>query len=125
MCGAILLVFDFFASTWIGMTMALKKEKHQRAILATFLRVMLPPWLAIVFFIFLGAIGAASGSTGDIFSLVFIWFFGCALLDLLMAGRARMILLAELRSRAYDVATARGLEHELTFSGAFEGTHPV
>lgn len=97
-CGAILLILDIAASIRVGMAMALKKSKQQRAILATFLRIMLLPWLATLFLFFLGPVLGAPMSTGDIFSLIFIWFFGCALLDLLAAARANTIVITHLRS---------------------------
>ena len=97
--GAILLSLDAFALTWVGMSMALKKRGHHRAIYATIARVMLPPWLAILLFIFLG-IGGTHINSGDMIGFVGIWLFGCVIVDLVQAGVARSSLAGLLRERS-------------------------
>jgi ABC-type multidrug transport system, permease component len=97
--GAILLPLDASALGWVGMSMALKKRGHHRAIYATFARVLLPSWLAILLFIFLG-IGGAHFNTGDMIAFVGMWLFGSALVDLVQAGSARAGLAGLLRERA-------------------------
>jgi ABC-type transport system involved in cytochrome c biogenesis permease component len=87
-CGAILLPLDAFALSWVGMSMAMKKRGHHRAIYATFARVMLPPWLAVMMFIFLG-IGGTHMSTGDMIGFVGLWFFGSAIVDIIQSAAAR------------------------------------
>lgn len=97
--GAILLPLDAFALSWVGMAMAMKKRGHHRAIYATFARVMLPPWLAIMLFIFLG-IGGTHFSSGDMIGFVALWMFGSATVDLIQAGAARTRLAGLLRERS-------------------------
>ena len=83
--GAIMLVLDAFALSWVGMSMALKK----RDIIAPFTRPsreMLPPWLAVLLFIFLG-IGGTHISSGDMIAAVGLWLFGSAVVDLVPGGR--------------------------------------
>jgi ABC-type transport system involved in cytochrome c biogenesis permease component len=102
--GAVLLVLDAVALSWVGMSMALKKRGHHRAIYATFARVMLPPWLAILLFIFLG-IGGAHFSSGDMIGFVGLWMFGSAIVDLVQAGASRAGLAGLLRERSVQLNT--------------------
>jgi hypothetical protein len=97
--GAMMLVLDAFALTWVGMSMAMKKRGHHRAIYATFARVMLPPWLAIMLFVFLG-IGGMAMRSGDMIGFVTLWLFGSAIVDLVQAGTARAGLAGLLRERS-------------------------
>jgi ABC-type transport system involved in cytochrome c biogenesis permease component len=96
--GAILLVLDASALSWVGMAMAMKKRGHHRAIYATFARVMLPPWLAILLFIFLG-IGGARINSDDMMGFVGLWLFGSVLVDLIQVGIARTRLAGLFRER--------------------------
>ena len=97
--GTVLLVLDSIALSWVGMSMALKKGGHQRAIYSTFGRIMLPPWLAILLFVFLG-IGGAHFNSSDMIGFVGLWLFGCAMADLIQAGAARAGLTGLLRERS-------------------------
>jgi ABC-type transport system involved in multi-copper enzyme maturation permease subunit len=97
--GALMLVLDAFALSWVGMSMALKKRGHHRAIYSTFARVMLPPWLAILLFIFLG-IGGTHFNGDDMIGLVGLWLFGSVIVDLVQAGAARRGLAGLLRERS-------------------------
>jgi ABC-type transport system involved in multi-copper enzyme maturation permease subunit len=96
--GGILLLLDAFALGWVGMSMAMKKRGHHRAIYATFARVMLPTWLAIFLFIFLGIGGHFNN--GDIIGFVSVWLFGSVIVDLVQAGSARASLAGLLRERS-------------------------
>jgi hypothetical protein len=107
--GAIVLVTDFVALMWTGMVMALQRPKHQRAILATFGRVMLVPWLAILLFVFLSANGAG-WSTGEFEGILVIWFFGCIMLDLTVATRAQWRLAKEFRQSSQATGSSRSIE---------------
>jgi len=97
--GAIMLVLDAFALSWVGMAMAMKKRGHHRAIYATFARVMLPPWLAILLFIFLG-IGGGRINSGDMIGFISLWLIGSVIIDLIQAGAARTRLTGLLRERS-------------------------
>jgi hypothetical protein len=92
------------------MSMALKKRGHHRAIYSTFVRVMLPSWLAVLLFIFLG-IGGTHISSGDMIAAVGLWLFGSAVVDLVQAGAARAGLAGLLRERSVqpNVQIARPL----------------
>lgn len=98
-CGAVLLPLDAFALGWIGMSMAMKKRGHHRAIFATLARVMLPPWLAVMIFFFLG-IGGIHWSSGDMIVVIGLWFLGCVVVNLVQAGAAANGLPRLLRQRS-------------------------
>jgi hypothetical protein len=97
--GALLLVLDAVALSWVGMSMALNKRGHHRAIYSTFARVMLPPWLAIFLFIFL-SIGGTNFNGSDMIGFVGLWLFGCVIVDLVMGATARAGLPGLLRERS-------------------------
>jgi ABC-2 family transporter protein len=101
--GAILLPLDSLALSWVGMAMAIKNPAHHRAIYASFARIMLPPWLAILLFIFMG-IGGTHINSGDMIKLVGMWLFGCVMLNLAQAGIARANLAGLLRERALQTS---------------------
>jgi len=97
--GGLMLVLDAAALSWVGMSMALKKRGHHRAIYSTFARVMLPPWLAVLLFVFL-SIGGTHVNSSDMIGLVAVWLFGCVLVDLVQAATARAGLPRLLRERS-------------------------
>ena len=97
--GGLMVALDALALTWVGMSMALKKRGHHRAIYSTFARVMLPPWLAILLFVFLG-IGGANFNGNDMIGFVGFWLFGCVMLDVVQAAIARVGLPGLLRERS-------------------------
>lgn len=105
--GGLILPLDAFALAWIGMSMGMKKRGHHRAIYSTFARVMLPPWLAIFLFVFLGISGTHMNSN-DMIGMVGFWFLGCIILDLFQAGTARVTLGNLLRERSVqpNIATS-------------------
>ena len=85
--GAVILLADFYALTWVGMWMALRARHHNRAILATLGRVMLPPWLVLLLIWFLGASGGL-GSPDDALIIFVVWHGFSLVLDVLFATRA-------------------------------------
>jgi ABC-type transport system involved in multi-copper enzyme maturation permease subunit len=97
--GAILLPLDAFALSWIGMAMAMKKRGHHRAIYSTLARIMLPPWLAILLFVFLG-IGGTHMNSADMIGFVGLWLFGCLMLNIIQTGAARVALASAFRETA-------------------------
>lgn len=97
--GGLMLMLDAVALSWVGMSMALKKRGHHRAIYSTFARVMLPPWLAVLLFIFLG-IGGANFNGSDMIVFVGLWLFGCVIVDVVQAAIARAGLPGLLRERS-------------------------
>jgi ABC-type transport system involved in cytochrome c biogenesis permease component len=90
--GVVVLLADIYALSWVGMWMGLRARRHHRAILGTLGRVMLAPWLVLLFFWFLGTSGALGGPN-EAFFIFLLWHgFGLAI-DIVFATRAN----AELR----------------------------
>jgi hypothetical protein len=95
-------LLDFYALGWVGMRAALRTKKHNRAILATLGRVMLPPWLILTLPFLLESSGVTLNNRFMKGFFVF-WFILGAIIDLAAGWRAR----AKLR---------RGLRHAVTES---------
>lgn len=70
--GAIILVFDFFALSWVGMRLALRGLRYHRTVLMTVAFVMFPAWAVLAGFIFVSVNGAAASSSVNAF---FFWWF--------------------------------------------------
>jgi hypothetical protein len=106
--GAVLMVVDFHALTWVGMWMALQTRRHTRAILATLLRVMVAPWF-VIFLLVLLTIGGGSLSLGTALGLSLFWFALAAILAHAFASRAKIGLVEAFRqiSAAPDLQTPR------------------
>jgi hypothetical protein len=98
--GALMLLVDFYALGWVGMWMALRNGPHHRAILATLVRVMLAPWLAVVCLVLMtmGGVGLPPDSLA---LFVALWFGLAAVLEHTFAGRAKLDLFEQLRQPAY------------------------
>jgi ABC-type transport system involved in cytochrome c biogenesis permease component len=95
-CGALLLLADFYALGWVGMRMAFQTSRHQRAILATLARVLLLPWLAILFLGLL-VMGGAGLSFELVRVLTVLWSGLAAVLVLSAGARAKGELLEGFR----------------------------
>jgi len=87
--GVVVLYLDGYALIKVGMWMALVKTRHARAFLATMLRVLLPAWLAVLFFFFMGMAGALNGGRHTMESLLFAWFFIGGLVDFVAVAIVR------------------------------------
>jgi hypothetical protein len=73
--GALLLLADLWALAKVGMPMALRAKRHQRAVLATCLRVLAVPWSALFLMIFL-MVNFKGGISEAALSVIFaVWFF--------------------------------------------------
>jgi ABC-type transport system involved in cytochrome c biogenesis permease component len=94
--GAGMMVVDFYALSWVGMWMAMKTRKHNRAILATLLRLTLAPWMTVLFFVFL-LMGGRGPSEEEMMLLIAFWFGLGAAVELVFVMRAKMGLKEELR----------------------------
>jgi hypothetical protein len=94
--GAILMLVDFRALTWVGMWMALLTRRHTRAIQATLLRVLLAPWLAI-FVLVLLTVGGGGLSSGTALGMSLFWVGLAAVLSHSFASRAKIGLLEAFR----------------------------
>jgi ABC-type Na+ efflux pump permease subunit len=100
--GILLLLLDFAALIWVGMRAGLRAQRHHRAVLGTFGRVMLCSWLAAFSFVFLGMSGV-----GDFETTLVLWFVIGAVIDIALIGWATNELLTRLRTLAgsYEIAT--------------------
>ena len=104
--GGLLLLVDFMALTRVGMWMALRTRRHDRAILGTILRVMLTPWLGILFGMVLTmGSGGLSEDTAEV--LVVLWLLGSLGLSAIIAVRASLKLQQRMRALCAGV----GAEH--------------
>jgi hypothetical protein len=88
--GILMLLLDFKALSTVGMLMALRYQRHNRAALVTLGRIMGIPWAAIFLIVFLGAGGALNGTEpGAVFA---IWFAVGIATDLFIGTAARSML---------------------------------
>lgn len=94
--GSVLMLADFHALGWVGMWMGLRQKQHHRAILATLGRIMVIPWLGLLFCYFLGVSGFIRNQE-SVMVLLFFWYSGSLGLDLALAGWARTELVHSLR----------------------------
>jgi hypothetical protein len=89
--GILMLLLDFRALGAVGMLMALRIPRQNRAILASFARVLCIPWAAIFLLVFLGIGGGLNGMRPGV---VFAIWFGIGVVTDLAAGSAARALLA-------------------------------
>jgi ABC-type transport system involved in multi-copper enzyme maturation permease subunit len=94
--GAVMLPIDFYALSWVGMWTALLTKRHNRAILSTLGRVMLAPWLAIVFLVLM-TIGGRTLTLDAALALAPVWFILAAVVEHTFAARAKIGLVEALR----------------------------
>ena len=94
--GALMLLVDVYALSWVGMLMAFQTRRHNRAILATLGRVMLAPWLA-VFVLVLLTIGGTRLSVYTALALSPLWFGLAAVIEHAFAARAKNELIEAFR----------------------------
>jgi hypothetical protein len=83
--GALVLLSDFWALGRVGMPLALRARRHQRAVLATCLRVLAVPWAAIFLLIFL-MVNVKRGVSEAALSMIFAVWFMVGLITSLVAG---------------------------------------
>jgi hypothetical protein len=97
--GGVLLLLDFFALSWVGMHMGLRCRRHHRAVLATLVWVLLPPWLAILaIFLYLNL---ARGMSSSQMTVVWQLWIGLGVLTSVWLGlRARSRVLTGFRKLA-------------------------
>ena len=89
--GAILLFLDFRALSWVGMSEALRGQRQHRAVLSTLARALLPGWLAIFVFVFIGIAGVVREK--GILTFYLVWFLANALIATVLAiGRRHEVL---------------------------------
>jgi hypothetical protein len=116
--GALILLVDTFALSRVAMWLGLRKRRHHVAVLWTLARIMLPPWLAIFFFIFVMS-GGRGVNDNDMFLFVFLWFAGGLTLDIMVASHASLQLKQQLRDTAgkAEVPTVSGTLHPTLVPG--------
>ena len=86
--GLVMLFLDAYALINVGMWTAMTKKRHTRAFMATVMRVLLAPWLAVVFFFFLGMVGAYGGVNAKPEVIVSSWFVLGGVVSFIAAGTA-------------------------------------
>ena len=82
--NVVVLAADIFAMGWVGAWMGLRTRNHQRAVIATLLRILVIPW--VLYFV-LGVMGFFEASTP--IPLFVTWYTLCVLNDLFWAKLAR------------------------------------
>ncbi len=90
--GALVLLSDFWAIRKVGMPVALRAKRHQRAVLGTCLRVMTVSWAAIFLFIFLMINFKGGVSEETIFGIFALWFILGLVTSLLVGAQASVSL---------------------------------
>ena len=98
--GLMLLFVDGYALINVGMWTAMTTKRHARAFMATVMRVLLAPWLAVVFFFFLGMVGAFGGGSGTPEVIVSLWFVLGGVVSFIAAGTAASNLAQHFREIA-------------------------
>ncbi len=86
--GLVMLFVDGYALINVGMWTAMTTKRHARAFLATAMRVLMLPWLAIVFFFFMGTVGAIGGGRGTAEAMIVLWFILGGVVSFIAAGTA-------------------------------------
>ena len=104
--GGLLLLVDFMALTRVGMWMALRTRRHDRAILGTILRVMLGPWLGILFGIVL-TMGSGGMSEDAAEVMTVLWLVGSLGISAIIAARASVALEVQMRWLCAGVGPGR------------------
>ena len=106
--GMLVALMDCKALQTVGVWMALRNRKHQRAVLGALARVMLPPWAGIFLWVFLSMTRAISPSEDELGLLFALWFMLGILADVVVSAKARAGL-------------GRGMRHWLAEWSAAEG----
>ncbi|PWU10997.1 MAG: hypothetical protein C5B50_24285 [Verrucomicrobia bacterium] len=98
--GAVMLGLDFYALSWIGMSRALLSKRYHWAVLGTIGRLVAVPWLsAFLVYLFLMS-DVLRGEPGEMTGLLVLWLGAGAVVDLILAVRARRRLEAQFRQLA-------------------------
>jgi hypothetical protein len=86
--GMLMLFLDYKILGTVGIWMALRAKRHNRAILATIGRVMFIPWVAVFLLIFLAEAGRFIRGPGSAAITFAVWFGIGIITDLVMVGLA-------------------------------------
>ena len=97
--GAVVLIFDFFALSWVGMRQALRGLRYHRTVLTTVGLVMFPAWMVLAGFVFLSA-NSRIGSSSVAEAFFFWWFVLSAVYDLKLVAWAKLTAKRDLPTNA-------------------------
>lgn len=107
LASMLLLYLDCSALTRVGLGMGLRANGHPRAILATLRRVMLPPWLAILLFVFM-AIAHIGFSQESVYVMIVVWLLAGMVLSWIVAAELPNTLERQFRELASGSEAKRG-----------------
>ena len=110
--GVLALHMDFNALHTVGMWMALRARKHNRAMLGTLGRVMLVPWGGIFLLVFLMMTRSFGPSPEGIAIIFAFWFMVGFVTDVVVCAKARAGLVRGLR---YWVAGGESAREQMAF----------
>lgn len=99
--GIAMLFLDFYALSWVGMWMALVSPRHQRAVIGTVGRVVIFPWVAILFLGLL-TMGGVPIDPDVMVILCFAWFGFAAMIEATFIARAKIGLTEAMRKISSD-----------------------
>jgi ABC-type transport system involved in multi-copper enzyme maturation permease subunit len=103
--GVFLLWVDFQAIGWVAMWMGLRGLRHHRAVLHSLLRVMVPPWIAIILFVF---VVMGSGIQAESMTVCwFVWISLCVVTAQVATLRRKRELLLHFRQIACGPVSSR------------------
>lgn len=108
--GVVTLFVDFNALQTVGMWVALRTRRQQRAVLGTLGRVMLAPWTGILLLVFLGMTRTLNPSEGGLATIFAFWFITGIVNDLVVSAQARAALGRGLRYWVAEGKTAGARE---------------
>ncbi len=97
--GALALLVDFYALSWVGMLLGLRSRRHNRAVVSTLARLLVLPWLGVVLFFMVAAVGGGVRDD-DLPGYAFVWFLFGLLFSLAQGAWARSELVGRLRQWA-------------------------
>lgn len=105
--GVFLLGVDFRAIGWVGMWMGVRGLRPHHAVLRTISVVLLPSWLAVFLFVFIGSnVGVSSGT---IWFCWFVWIgLSVSVAQVAVARRRRELVHHFRRLAAGDLSRSRG-----------------
>jgi len=97
--GAALLWIDVQALIWVGMRSGLRATRQAKAVWATLLRVMMPPWLGVVLIVMIG-ISGRNLSAEAVQTMFTLWILLSAIYSAATAAAAKADLFRNFRRLA-------------------------
>jgi hypothetical protein len=96
--GALLLFVDLHCLPWIAMLEALRGRKHQRVILGTLMRGLVPSWLGLFAFVFISM--GINMNAETVSAFFWIWAMASSALIAVMSVSSRVSLQTRFRALA-------------------------